>query len=70
MLEIEDASDARQVDPPVRDQLGDAPQAKEVVVAVAACSAAGAGRVYQAVLLVETQRLGAEPGELGRTVMP
>ena len=47
-------------------QLLDAAQVGDVGLAVAAVAPAGAGRVQQALALVDAQRLRVDAGELGR----
>ena len=65
VLELEHPLHPRQVEALV-GQLLDAPELLDVGVAVPAAPAARAGRVDQALALVDAQRLGMEAGELGR----
>src|SRR6266545_4500787 len=63
-FELDDAADAREVDPIVGEQR-DAAQPGEVIVAVPAGSPVGAGGSEQAGPLVRAQDVRAEPGQLG-----
>ena len=50
---------------PAVGELLDAPQLRDVRLAVAADAATGAGRIEQTFALVDAQRLGMDAGELG-----
>ena len=63
-LELQDPSDALEVEPLVGEVL-DLPQALEVAFGEASAAALGPGRVEESLALVDTQCLGMDPGELG-----
>jgi hypothetical protein len=63
-FQLEHALDTDQVHPKVGELL-DLPEQLDVGFAVPSTAAPGAGRLYQPLALVDTERLGVASGQLG-----